>query len=816
MQYIFSKRLFILTLMFTLLLNPISSIASDTTSENSTHIIGSINLSNNLSVTVQDLYLIPYRDRQLVTYTMAFHNNSNKDLSALDYWSKLSSASGASYSVKLIEEHAGIETFSAKSTEYQTFYAEVGNQETLQQLQFTLQQWNSEVIDYVSVGTISVPSMYTFVTDLKNAKQLRVNHAYIDVNVNSTNQLANYNSNYINIEMQLQNSSDQSIDIPNYQYYFQTKDGLIYKLSNTDTTTTDETTTVTSIIQPREVRQMSLTANIPNAVDITNGMVFMTTPQENIELGIPVASFNMQFNQAPTALFYSEEINELAVQDELMVAASLSQIILDDSQLKVNLNITNEHTEQVALPTYTYTLVTTNGQVITLTLDSIVDSIDAESDATIQLNAKIPATVSYDTLSAVNINVSGNEGKATTIANFPIMLKTDDMDKEVLYQNQSGVYNITMKNAQRLPYQEQDIIAIEINVKNDSENALPLFDGLKATFLLNGHRVEDQAVKTINQDQIINLQPGQSTTYIAYGSFPYTYEFNEVNVILQEMEGERAVQTIADYKLNTTQFTIPTVSENRTYKMNKIGDQMNISIKKTTTYEGNGTNIVYSEIELENLEKRINDLTSLAAYYQTNDGIPYPATITDFSEAKVMPNGKVRIAAWSKVPDNYTAEDFDLLIGESLVGEGENAAAAMIHVRLFNLPEENMAVANTFKQLDFTPYTLKMDDIVGNSLENSFLFKFKYDLLLDNKYELNTDGHSLHIEILDGDDKYSTSLALASENLKVGEGHSNETSFPEKFFDSNGVFNLNVYDEFEGHKKLLATKRLSWDKYYRY
>jgi hypothetical protein len=468
----------------------------------------------------------------------------------------------------------------------------------------------------------------------------------------------------------------------------------------------------------------------------------------------------------------------------------------------------NKGNAEVTVPSYAYSLRTDDGVLYRLTAGGASSfKLAARNRAEVVLTASLPAGTDVNALT-LQVNELRENETGALLASFDIST-TAGLLERYSYKNNNGQYYVELRSIQRLPYGDQDIIAAEIRVTNPGNTSLPLLN-LSAYYIINGIKIAGDQVKMLQQDNIISLPARGTASYIAYIKVPYTHQFDEFSLVMEEQQQDQLVQTVAVFKGSSAFFSIPKVAMGRSYQIGNTGKRAQLNVIDTKVYESKYTDLYYSEIEVTNTEKRLTDLLKLVAYYRTQDDTYYPATITEVKD-KVLPNGKVLLAVWSRLPKGYEMSDLDIILGEAVAGEED----AFIKAVMMELPDAQKPPAKTVRNLELYPYQLSLRNFVGRVFAQERKIQFQYTLTREYKYEILPAEHKLVFEVVDeGNNIRYEREFLLSNDFDLGT-HDYEIVIPYRTTKSDfGHFTLNVYDRFEGHDRLIASDLIVWNQPY--
>jgi hypothetical protein len=513
----------------------------------------------------------------------------------------------------------------------------------------------------------------------------------------------------------------------------------------------------------------------------------------------------------------------------------------------VYVTLENAGNHTVTIPSYLFSIRTKEGLLYPLEAKGLKDlKINPKESKEIQLSGSIPVAVSPDewqlavaeTIPDLKLNVS--------IANFGLPAVTQQeggsVGKEYSFTSKSGVYTTQLNGLHRLPWEDQDLLTADLTLSNKGEESLPI-PKLSGYFLLDGAVKID--AKLIQTAKVIGLGAGASVNLQIAGKVPYTYEFSQIKLVLQENDGEApptgtgtgtnstAATDVLEFSTQAELQAIPFIGMGQSYTSNDIGRKAKYVVRSVSTYEDK-TNIMYSAmVEATNLEKRFTNVSKFVANFRTSDGTVFPATVAEVKN-KISPTGKALLNVWASVPKGYTTANMNLLLGEAVtegkLSEGEKAAPdSYVNPVSYWLPDEKTNVATTLNNVELFPYTITIDKI-GTSIEDKvFTIKFNYELTKEKLTEINTEGHNLLLVFEDGggikrfEKKFDfkdfdvingDSTADEDTKMRLGKRENFKITNPDPGLIYNTKFlqkyTLSIYDEFQGQRKLLASQKADW------
>ncbi|MFM9330687.1 hypothetical protein [Paenibacillus mesotrionivorans] len=506
------------------------------------------------------------------------------------------------------------------------------------------------------------------------------------------------------------------------------------------------------------------------------------------------------------------------------------------NQISLKFFLKNNDIQPLVLPELQFKLKTSNGllyplKATVLTKDALIQPLEEKEGA---LTGTVPSEVSLDGAQLVitKSEAINNSTVTTALAYYELLEKKAEPQNETeeqLFMTDKGTYGAVVNQFYRIPWEDKDIAVIDVTVTNRSNDSLPVPELASYLMIDDSVRVDSQNVR---MDKMIALKPGQSMNLQVMGKIPYTYDIDQLKVILQEInkEGEKLSSTdISELAVNTAKTDSPTVAVGDSYTTNSnLMDQVAYTINDVQRYSSENESIYVTQVEVKNLEKRQLALSSLVGYFKMADGVTVAATNVT-SKGKVPPNGKANLYFYTVVPESYKLEGSSLIMGravaEGKLVEGETKADAYVNAVTFGLPTVTNSPQKNLSKIKVGSYALSMNKLKTtiDYKEEQVNFGFNYQLTKDLLQATDPVTHKIEIELVDPAggikmskmydlEKGGTALSLGSQNTKISEVQDNLLTNIYKL----RKYTINVYDimQVEGgennFKRLLASQEFNW------
>ncbi len=507
-----------------------------------------------------------------------------------------------------------------------------------------------------------------------------------------------------------------------------------------------------------------------------------------------------------------------------LVNIRVDQINVTKSAKNYNFNLTyvarNTGKFGVALPQYNYYAQTAKGLYKLSLRNKSDETLTLEPSVlnAVQLTGSIPlsvATTGWRLIVTNNVGAETNKVELP-VATFDIPFKvttTTSTSTKTAFTNDNGTYEVELGAVQRLPWNNSDNVIAELVVRNNGSVYLPLPD-LTGTLIVDDNiKLEGKAIKKVGD---IGLAPGASTTISYVGSIPYNYTWKKFKISLSQKAGE-TVTEIGELTRSTI-VPVKKVELGAVFVQQNNGAPYQALITDVKTYSGEKTDMYAVYVEMTNKQKRIASLPLLAGYFKTNDGNLYEAKFTRATNT-IKSESKEQLIVWTELPQNVDRSDIQLLIGEAFddngLLQGTATAKGFLRAAQFVLPEER-ATSTSFKDLKVGPYTVDMNYF------NVWLNGSKLGIKIgaDVKKDLNYDGYTqskfiyeleyeatkqvIYSQVVDLEAKAENSL-----KWKLGVNYSDlSKEMGDTLLWEN--YQLNVYEEFNGNRKKLASMPITF------
>jgi hypothetical protein len=790
--------------------------------------VGSVAINKMSSFELKQVSILTGDEDKTVTFTVTVKNGEDKELQFIDYWVRLTNAIGAKYTINLFPEDKDKNRIAPRSSLDFHFYAKVNATTELKDLKFSFIQWDFSASNYERrLGEISIPATYSDLTPIQVKRLVPVLGTSLKTAVTRVAVKKNDENYLVTVYYSMENVGLKSVKLPVYAFDIHTSEGYIYPL--------DAAALKDITIAPRVKKEVQLNATIPISVLPKNWTMLVTKEDPTVKT-LPVANYALpQSTDDSTGGSAEESVRQIDIAGT-SVATSISRASVSKTETNYLTNIfftfANNGAKVVTLPNYLFNVKTKEGLIYPLVVTGLKDiSLNPKESKEFQLSVSIPVAVNVEELELQLIQPSAAGADSSfnyPIASYKVPQSTSQevsIGTEYPYTNKNGSYSAKLTTIQRLPWEDQDIISAEITINNKGAASAPPIK-LQGYYMLDGNIKVD--ANLLQLDNMISIPTKGSSSYVLMSKIPYTSQFSNLKLVLQEKTSDTDSATIIEFSGNTDLMALPTIAKGESYKLQNVGKSSELKITNLYTYKGSTNDLYYLELDMKSLEKRFTSASKLAAYLKTKDDLYFPATLSDVTQ-KINPGGKAMLAIWSELPQGYKASDLDLMIGladSTTTGAGETKTTNVdgyYRVAKMVLPDENTTVKSSLDGLVIQPYTIGFSNIKNEPFISTTTYNVNFDATVvknsNSAPELGANTHKLVAEITDNlSNKYEKSFEL-DKDLKSGKNSlSIQIKFDTdekkgmEFFNGNinKSYTIKVYDEFKGYRRLLSTSSANW------
>ncbi|MNL07367.1 hypothetical protein D3C87_1280400 [compost metagenome] len=391
---------------------------------------------------------------------------------------------------------------------------------------------------------------------------------------------------------------------------------------------------------------------------------------------------------------------------------------------------------------------------------------------------------------------------------------------EQLLQTNNGQLGLTLSNIQRLPWSDGDLISAKVTIANKSNKTVVLPD-LVGQFTIDSAKLTSDT-KLINTQSVALLGAGKSTDFYVVSKLPSYLDFSQLQISLLEKSGDAAAPVTSPWFQFTNLGSLPalnTIKKDSSYQLLTGGNKEEFKIRKTIVYPGLTSDIVYTEVEVNNKEDHQIDLSQLVGYYKAAGGQNYRAKTVQV-ETPLGPDEKSVVVLWTKIPGRINVPDMKLILGEGITDNKltpiKGEPTGYINAASMELNVQKPTSIGTLKGISVFPYVLDLNSVDAVlSGSTSVQVKLDYKLIKDSDYTVGDLGHKFIFELKDTSTGRTFEQEVTPEtDLKIGANHTFSFNINDTVFDKMkyGSYYLSVYDAFQGEKILLANQGFYYNR----
>ncbi|MGX1829423.1 hypothetical protein ACWIE6_14340 [Paenibacillus taichungensis] len=786
------------------------------------------------TVKLTDVNLLSQDDGNTVTYTLTYKNNDSTPMMMLDYWSKVKTKGGTSFSPKLIAKDQEKKTVSPGSTVDLTYVMKVGREVKLSDLNFLIVKWDFSKPNYEStLGKFNVPASYSITTPVGKTKTVRLSDSAVKVKVSGIKVYPGEDKKqYVKVGVNLNNISYKLLDNPNIKWILRTPNGTNYPLSP------DKDSTTISI-QAQANKTLSLMASLPTALKLEKSELLLVEEQGEEKTALPVAALQLPEASQSNVDTAANQPNIISIDGQpVSTLLESARVRTEDEEydLTMQMVIKNQGKKEVKVPKYALEIRTADGTaypIETKALDDLklkpgatktiklISTIQGDGDTSkIKLYVMTPTTKdeSKEGDTGTGASASGFEfSYPVGIYAIPESVTSGDgLTTETVIKNSKGTFGVSVGSLQRLPWTDSDIIAAKVTIRNASTKTVQLPE-LEAMFTIDSARI-DGDTKLIRAQGGKLLGPGMTTEAYLLTKIPSELNMSRLEVTLLEKVGEE--ETNDWITLSTSGIIQPLsyVGAGKTFTQGTSEKETELGVRRTYVYPGSSSDIVYTEFEMTNKSLRQNGLGKLVGYYKTADGQYYKATAKQ-ADRVPGPGQKSVVTFWAKVPKSVTStSDMRLIVGEGVADNkfvsGEGEATAYVNAMSFEVQPKSLPVLSSLNDIDLYPFKFSGSNIRayltgGTSVQIEMI----YSLTQEEAVDSGEYGHKLILSLTDGSGKVFDKELTPGTDLKTGINQTLNWSIDDTVFDKirGGSYRVALYDVFEGQRIRLAEQGYSYD-----
>ncbi|WP_152396354.1 hypothetical protein [Paenibacillus guangzhouensis] len=776
--------------------------------------VKSINISSKSSVKLTDLNILSQDNENILTYTLTYTNMDKKDISLIDYWSKVKTKSGTAYSSNILAKDKDKKKVSAQSSLTITYYAKIGKVTKPSDLVIELVKWDFSMANYEKkLGQYVIPDAVKVETLPGSSKTIRANDIPIKTKIESSSIYTTKDYSYLSIGLNFLNQGYKVLEDPKFKFVVKSAEGFNYPVEL-------DPSSVDYKIQPQGSKILNLMIRIPASIKTDKLQLQIIQDDETSKLSLPIATYQLAQMKKENIEGSQGDLRSINVGNtkiNVQINSSWVTSGKNNNEITATMEFTNNGSQAITLPKYEFSFITRDGYsypITTKALDNV--TIAPLGKKAIKLSAEIPSQ-----LNTTDMQIAINQSKDTTqkesnitypiaIFKLPALTVNDNtIGKEYTVETANSTLGVTLSSVQRLPWIDGDIVSAKISIRNYRYDSVELpkldgmlkFDNIKAT----------DGTKLVQTNTTLLLGANQTIDTYIVTKVPYGMDFRQLQVFLMEKLSDDNSTEIIQISNNGSISGLPVIKNGDSNELSTQGRRAEVKVRKSSLYPGSGSNIVYSEVEMKNLEERQAALSQLTGYFKSKDGQYFKANVTQVENA-TSPSAKNLVTFWAKVPRSLDVAGMQLVAGESVTDNKftpiKGEATGYVNAAAYELVQSANEYKSSLSNIELFPYKFTATNIAGYTSGSSISLNMNYNLERNSEYEMGTFDHKLIVEILDSTGRSSERELTLENDLKLGNGKSITMNFDGYDTDrkNNSYFTIVLYDQFQGQRIKLASQ----------
>ncbi|MEK3795085.1 hypothetical protein MKX42_25390 [Paenibacillus sp. FSL R7-0204] len=778
--------------------------------------LSALKLSTALQVKLSHVGIQSQTGGNILTYTLTYTNTAGSSVNLADYFSKIVTAGGSIIKGKPVSADNAVKKIPAKQSTSLTYYANIGTAASVKGLKINIYGWNFSAANYEQrIGTFTIPSYYSLSSLTGETRKVELGGITAGTKAESV-QIYKYNGKvYAKVGLSLTNLGTKVLTDPGYTLYLNSSGGSVFTL------TLDEGSSEFKL-QPQEKKTLYYMTEIPSYMNVTRMTLQIAKLDEGLKLYLPVSSYALP--AAVTADFtvaagYTKKVSIDSNRVDMQLLKASVHADNGNGVWSYQLRVKNTGSTAVTLPAYELNIKSAEGYSFPVTAAAFNGlTLKPLEEKLIELSASVPLELAQNSLELQMIAPAASADKVTLpVAYFRIPYAPESqihLAAETSVTNTYGTFAVSLDSLLRLPWGSEDLVQAVLTIRNATSRTitLPAFTGI----LLVDQKDLSSSSQTYTDNSSSVLAPGASTQITVQGHIPYTLDFRQVKLILQETKGTEVSQFLSLSTSDSAVKSVAPLAAGEAFKILATGKKATVKERSTLLYTGTGSNLVYSEVEMNSDEVRQADLARLYGQFRTADGQYFEATVSQ-SELPTSPEGKTLVTFWAKVPAALDTAGLQLYISQA-IADGKltaagTAATGYVNTAALTLTPAEVTPLTNLASVSLFPYTLAVTSSTGELTKgaSSIAVTFNYNLNQDTTYQTGAYQHKLILQVIDPYGQSHEKALMLGTDLTLGTNNSYSTTLTSALFKnlSSGTYALKFYDEFQGVRTELASQAYS-------
>ncbi|KAI7250764.1 hypothetical protein KC345_g11628 [Hortaea werneckii] len=407
--------------------------------------------------------------------------------------------------------------------------------------------WNFSASNYEQrIGTFTIPSNYSLSALTGETKKVELGGIPVNTKAESL-QIYKYNGKvYAKVGMSLTNLGTKVLTDPGYSLYLKSSGGSTFTLTLDDSSSEYK-------VQPQEKKTIYYMTEIPSYMNVTKMTLQMAELDEGLKLYLPVSSYALP--AAGTANFtvaagYTKKVLIDSNIVDMQLANASVHADNGNAVWSYQFRVKNTGSKAVTLPAYELDVKSAEGYTFPVTTTAFNSlTLKPLEEKLIELTASVPLEINQDTLQLQMVAPASSTNTAKVIlpvAYFQVPYSLEQnthIATENSITNSYGTFGVTLNTLQRLPWGSQDIVQAKLTISNHSSKTITL-PALTGVLKADQNDLTSSSQLYMDNSSTV-LAPGSSTQISVLARVPYTLDFSQAQIILQETSGQTTTQFLS-------------------------------------------------------------------------------------------------------------------------------------------------------------------------------------------------------------------------------------------------------------------------------
>ncbi|MFD2881665.1 hypothetical protein ACFTAO_46490 [Paenibacillus rhizoplanae] len=309
--------------------------------------LGAVSLKSGVSVKLLNAALQPQESGNILTYTLNYYNGTGSNVSLIDYFSKVTTSSGAVIQGKPVTGSAAIKSIPANSSQLVTYYVNAGKAAKITGVRIALFGWDFSQANYQKkLGMFTIPGSYSVATARGQSKKLVLAGVPVISKAESLQIVKANGKVYARVGISFANSGTKLLKDTGLKGYLISSGGSRFELNAAP---------ANYQIQPKEKRTVQYLADIPSYTKTDNMSLQFVQEDSALQLNLPVAEYKLPAAQSPNFIVPANAVAKLKVANDTIETQLASAAVYSEDHLakwSLKFRVRNTGNQAVTIPAY--------------------------------------------------------------------------------------------------------------------------------------------------------------------------------------------------------------------------------------------------------------------------------------------------------------------------------------------------------------------------------------------------------------------------------------------------------------------------------